>query len=351
MKKTKQKKGLDSLKRIDNRLDFFDFSLTRYLVKHKNRSVLYSKKQGIIQTFFTRDSKLYFTGEELVRIKKGESVFHLARRFDSLISRQFEKTQIYSIGKDDLIYLSVRRRYGSFKTYLSDLFRGSTQGLSLVRMWNLSIVGAVIFGMFTMTVIYRYLGQSVSAKIQDNQDNVQMFQVAQPADGRDFDDINDQIDTEFITHLLEDYNKERERHGLEEEIGDLVKGYPIEKMVPEISKKDRKVAAFLIAIAKKESNWGKRVPILKGRDCYNYWGYRGIRKDMGTGGHTCFSSPKDAVDTVAKRIEFLISNEKLNTPEKMKVWKCGYDCSWDNKKAVQKWVDDVSIYFKKLNKD
>jgi hypothetical protein len=110
------------------------------------------------------------------------------------------------------------------------------------------------------------------------------------------------------------------------------------------------VAALIVAIGMKESTWGLHVPVLNGQDCYNYWGYRGIRDKMGTGGHTCFDSPKDAVDTVAKRIEFLVSNEKLNTPAKMVVWKCGYDCSWDSQKAVNKWISDVDLYFKKLNK-
>ena len=71
---------------------------------------------------------------------------------------------------------------------------------------------------------------------------------------------------------------------------------------------------------------------------------------MGTGGHTCFDSPKDAVETVAKRINSLVNNEKLNTPEKMVVWKCGYDCSWDNPVAVRKWVQDVDYYFEKFDK-
>ncbi|MCX6763560.1 MAG: hypothetical protein NTZ97_02400 [Candidatus Moranbacteria bacterium] len=130
----------------------------------------------------------------------------------------------------------------------------------------------------------------------------------------------------------------------------MVKGSPIEQMVPEIAKQDRIIAALLVAIARKESSWGVHVPVLDGQDCYNYWGYRGIRDRMGTGGHTCFDSPKDAVDTVAKRIEFLVSNKKLDTPAKMVIWKCGDKCSSDNKFAVQKWISDVDYYFQKLNK-
>jgi hypothetical protein len=106
-----------------------------------------------------------------------------------------------------------------------------------------------------------------------------------------------------------------------------------------------------VAIAKKESNWGKRVPVLNGQDCYNYWGYRGVRDRMGTGGHTCFDSTKDAVDTVAKRIGFLVSNKKLNTPDKMVIWKCGSNCAvTGGQAAANKWISDVSLYFDKLNK-
>ena len=160
------------------------------------------------------------------------------------------------------------------------------------------------------------------------------------------EEINSEIDINSITSLLQSNKQESD---LEKEIREMVKGFPIEKMAGEIATKNRIVAAFLVGIAKKESNWGKRVPVLNGQDCYNYWGYRGQREKMGSGGHTCFDSPKDAVDTVAKRLEFLVSNEKLNTPAKMVVWKCGYDCSWDSKVAVQKWISDVNMYFKKLN--
>ena len=130
----------------------------------------------------------------------------------------------------------------------------------------------------------------------------------------------------------------------------LIADSPLEEMLPFIIQCDNETASFLIAIAKKESDFGKHSPKKDGRNCFNYWGYRGIRDRMGTGGHTCFDSPKDAVDTVAKRIDKLIKKENLNTPEKIVVWKCGYDCSWDNKSAVNKWIQDVSLYFKKVQK-
>jgi hypothetical protein len=72
---------------------------------------------------------------------------------------------------------------------------------------------------------------------------------------------------------------------------------------------------------------------------------------MGTGGHTCFDSPKDAVDTVAKRMETLIEEYDRDTPSKMVVWKCGSDCNvTGGQAAADKWISDVAMYFNKLNK-
>lgn len=139
-----------------------------------------------------------------------------------------------------------------------------------------------------------------------------------------------------------------EKMKLQEEITNMVKGYPIEAMVPFIVEWDPKVAAFLVSIAKKESAWGKRVPVLNGEDCYNYWGYRGIRDRMGTGGHTCFDSPEDAVDTVGKRINELVIKQNLDTPEKMIVWKCGSTCAGHSNYGVEKWISDVNLYFQKI---
>ncbi len=134
----------------------------------------------------------------------------------------------------------------------------------------------------------------------------------------------------------------------QENVRNLVKGHPIEEMLPYIFEKDRVTAAFLIGIAKKESNWGKRRPVLEGQDCFNYWGYRGQRRLMGSGGHTCFNSRKDAVDTVAKRLETLINSERLNTPAKLIVWKCGMSCEGHGRESVEKWIADVDAYYSEM---
>lgn len=124
----------------------------------------------------------------------------------------------------------------------------------------------------------------------------------------------------------------------------MLKGYPMEAMAPYIAQQDPQVAAFLVAIAKKESAWGKRSPKLNGEDCFNYWGFRQKRDRMGSGGHTCFDSPREAVSIVSERIEDLIK-KKYDTPQEMIVWKCGYTCQGHSDTSVAKWIQDVDYYY------
>lgn len=135
---------------------------------------------------------------------------------------------------------------------------------------------------------------------------------------------------------------------LEREIKKLVQGYPIESMVPYIAEKDKDVAAFLVSIAKKESNWGKRIPVLNGENCYNYWGFRLKAEKMGSGGHTCFDNPQEAVDVVAQRINQLVKEESIDTPKEMVIWKCGYKCNGPEAIGATKWVRDVDYYYSQL---
>ena len=60
-----------------------------------------------------------------------------------------------------------------------------------------------------------------------------------------------------------------------QKIYEIVGEAPIKEMVPFISKRDEKVAAFLVGIAKKESSLGEHSPLKDGHTCYNYWGYKG----------------------------------------------------------------------------
>lgn len=312
--------------------------------KGREKSSMFLTPSGKVRDFFTSDSNLYCTPWEYSIAKKGANIYKKIQGMDS-ISLRYSKREIPAFSQGDILYLSFRRRYSTLNNYFSELFSGSFENISPVKVWNLSIVGAIIFGMFTMTMIYRYLGQSVWAG--DDKKDEKKIEEVQGGEVLGEEKVAPEID--YIEKLLKEYESKSENE-LEKEIKKMVKGYPIENMASFIAKKDREVAAFMIAIAKKESNWGKRVPVLNGQDCYNYWGYRAKRERMGTGGHTCFDSPKDAVDTVAKRIGYLVSETKRNTPQEMVVWKCGYDCSWDNPAAVRKWISDVELYFNKLNK-
>jgi len=133
----------------------------------------------------------------------------------------------------------------------------------------------------------------------------------------------------------------------EKDIRRMVGGYPIEKMAPYISRRNKKVASFLVAIAKKESNWGRHAPKKHGRECFNYWGYRGPENPTASG-YSCFSSPKQAVNVVGGRIGRLVG-EKIDTPQEMIIWKCGASCSVRDSRNAAQWVWDVGLYYKKLH--
>lgn len=134
---------------------------------------------------------------------------------------------------------------------------------------------------------------------------------------------------------------------LERDLREMLRGYPMEEMVPFLAEKDRKVAALMVGIGKKESNWGKHVPVRNGRDCYNYWGYRGKSREMGSEGHTCFRNPQQAVSIVSRRIDELV-HQNLDTPEKIIVWKCGRSCVGHSRYSVRKWINDVGYYYDKV---
>jgi hypothetical protein len=135
---------------------------------------------------------------------------------------------------------------------------------------------------------------------------------------------------------------------LEKNTNKLISDYPIKQMAPYLAKQDKKVAAFLLAIAKKESNWGKFSPKMAGRECYNYWGYRG-QENTTASGYSCFKDPAQAVKVVGNRIEELIA-QNIDTPREMVMWKCGAACSAHGANGEAKWVKDVGYYYNKVYK-
>ena len=126
----------------------------------------------------------------------------------------------------------------------------------------------------------------------------------------------------------------------------IVGDAPIKEMVPFISKRNQKVAAFLVGIAKKESSFGEHSPSLNGQDCHNYWGYKGSAGKGSINGYACFGSAEEAIETVGDRIEVLV-NKDHNTPARMvNTWKCGKSCAGDP--GAPGWVLTVASCFEKI---
>ncbi|GEM_PF-1609842 len=135
---------------------------------------------------------------------------------------------------------------------------------------------------------------------------------------------------------------------LEKEIYILTSNYPLREMSRMIAAYDRQVAGLIVGIAKKESDWGKHSPSLGGKTCYNYWGYKGTGSMGSAQGYSCFSSPEEAVKIVGDRIKRLSSENKLDSPTKMIVWKCGSSCVGHSEQSVRKWISDVDVYYRRI---
>jgi len=67
-----------------------------------------------------------------------------------------------------------------------------------------------------------------------------------------------------------------------------------------------------------------------------------------SGGYTCFASPEDAVETVAKNIEKMVA-KGVRTPAQAISWKCGSSCAGHDAAGVRKWIADVGVNFYKIN--
>ena len=147
----------------------------------------------------------------------------------------------------------------------------------------------------------------------------------------------------FCAVSSEEENVSEKQNLQADDYRNMMKGHPMEAMVDRISQKDGTVAAFLIGIAKKESDWGTYSPQKDGRDCYNYWGYKGGYNSTDSG-YSCFDSPEQAVDVVGDRLRDLIA-KKIDTPARMVVWKCGSTCAGHDPVAVKKWISDVDAYY------
>jgi len=190
-------------------------------------------------------------------------------------------------------------------------------------------------------------GSSISGKIQGR--------VAGVADNKIVDGMDEQennvslqlADEDIIISLLGKV-EEKQHSVFQKEILGYIKGKPMESMSLYIAKQPRMVAAFIVGIAMKESKFGVYAPHdSSGRDCHNYWGYRGPENTTASG-YSCFDSPEHAVQVVGKKIAKLV-NQGISNPAEMISWKCGSSCAGHGTESVRKWISDVGVNFYKIN--
>jgi len=133
---------------------------------------------------------------------------------------------------------------------------------------------------------------------------------------------------------------------LHKNVSKIIKGTPMEKMTDAIANRDETTAAFIVGIAMKESKFGKYSPKKEGRECYNYWGYRG-KENTTKSGYSCFDSPDHAIKVVGDRISRIVK-QGAQTPEQMISWKCGSTCAGHSPESVDKWIADVGINYYRI---
>lgn len=161
-------------------------------------------------------------------------------------------------------------------------------------------------------------------------------------------ELPQEIDGE-ISIVAKQKQKEKEEYEARvAQFEELLEGYPLAKMAPEIAKQDPEIAALIVGIARKESQWGVRSPKKNG-DCFNYWGFKGAG-GRGVGmGHACFATREEAVSKIANRLERLVEKRGTSKPSALvTTWKCGSSCATHSPESVTKWVSDVNQYYTKV---
>ena len=234
-----------------------------------------------------------------------------------------------------------------FKSHMSDdplPSKGVLRGLAKDKKRNilLAIILVIAAGLFFLSFSQRYARAAQKEKMAVV--SLEKLDPLQRIGRHSFSD-EDKALKEYVAEKTGKDARDPEEKAREEEYRRLTVGYPIEQMASAMSEEDSETAAFLLGIAKKESDWGKHTPKKNGQECYNYWGYRG-KENPTESGYSCFDSPEQAVSIVGGRIKKLI-DEGLDTPERMIVWKCGSSCSGHDPAGVQKWISDVKTYYNK----
>jgi len=271
------------------------------------------------------------TGVNNLRIQKGYHVKYAVRKLntlDGLIKKRNPNRNInFSNWKE--------------KSIFSLFMLGNQKLYALIAIASLLIFSSSFY-------FQKQYSQTATAEFQD----LRSFR-GQVAGAMDVKTENDETadslqlaDEEIIMNLLGKIQAEKQGE-FEKEITKYIKGRPMEKMAPYIAKQDRIVAAFIVGIAMKESKFGVYAPHSGGRDCYNYWGYKG-RENTTASGYSCFNSPEHAIQVVGKKIASLTARG-ISNPAEMISWKCGSSCAGHGAEDVRKWIADVGIYFSKIN--
>lgn len=349
----KRRTFCDPLGRVQPRRSFRRYQ--DVVKKRRHMTSVLSHAGRRTSLFYTEDSHRYISPTQSFHMTRGRTYHDRRRYFDSVQVRYNDHMSAQMILQQhiDAQFESVRSRMFGFREMMR-------WGLSPVRMWQFSMTGAMLFGMITMSMIYKNLGQTAYAS--DGGRTHAMDPVAAMIIEGGTEAIT--TETSLVTTAdmdivpgklpLEDdivAEKSPEQKIFEENATRLLAGHPMEKMLPYLFDIDREVAIYMIAMAKMESNWGKRSPVLNGKDCYNYWGYRAQRERMGSGGHTCFDDRLDAVQTVAKRVHALYYEYERTTPRQMLVWKCGSSCAGHSPEGVERWVNVITQYRNALKGD
>lgn len=324
------------MRSLFSRSNYHNNQFSRVFNKRASLDILAPKKNG--KPAFMACRKCALPNQSLI---SGKKILDSVRREKRAFILQLKEKS-----SRDILWRFVRKYELYFRRVKRIIIR-YTPSVAPHKMLYGSLAGGIVFGMISMAFMEHFFGPGVFARSENNIGQTiaepQVASATAPEENVNAEQYDSGSDI-FLEYFNEAADAEYKNN-----VKNLVKGYPIEEMLPYIFEQDRVAAAFLVGIAKKESNWGKRVPVLDGQDCFNYWGYRGIRRMMGSGGHTCFNSRKDAVETVAKRINTLVNSEKLNTPAKMIIWKCGFSCEGHSRESVKKWISDVDMYFQELS--
>ncbi|MFA5986923.1 MAG: hypothetical protein WC819_06275 [Parcubacteria group bacterium] len=415
--KSKKKVYTDGLTALAKKQNI---DMVRLQIRKSHHNISALLLRGERTSFFvTEDSGRYISPLAYQKQEQHYERINAVMRFDSVHVR-YQKRHIVGEMYTKHVAMQTSQIFDAVSNYRAAL----RITMSPVRMYQVSIGGAMILGMVSMSMIYQNLGPSAFAEglenaMNKNDDTKEVVRVIENVDDNEGSDGKSDVKEDIKKQQKETESDKKQDDGsgqaeiedtdtqkaesvimadivpknteisgaedqkvdekkdestkksvdsavkkeesaenqntqgktFEELAYEVTEGHPIQKMLPYILEQDPEVAKYFIAISKQESGFGERVPLLNGQDCYNYLGYRGRRKLMGTGQHTCFNSRKDAVETICKRLHTLIyDNDQDTARELVGTWKCGSkDCAGHSKESVDRWVSTVGSTYDQLS--